>query len=268
MRSERELEGVPTPLRRLIAAAEHRLLMLDYDGTLAPFVVDRDEARPLPGSIAVLRRIASSRHTRVAIVSGRPVREVERLTGPLPVTFVGEHGWERREPDGSLVQLPMDPKVEAAISEGERIARAAGWGEFVERKRTAVVLHTRGLTEAEAKSVQDRCAEAWSPLAIAGQVNVDRIDGGMEVRARASNKGTVVRSLLAQAPPGTLGVFIGDDVTDEDAFEAVRDRGFGVRVGGQDRASFALGRLPTCEAVTRFLEEWLALVEDTHAGAS
>lgn len=268
MRSHDRLEPIPAKLWRMVALARHRLLMLDYDGTLAPFAVAREEARPLPSSVELLRRIAIAGHTNIAIVSGRPLHEVEALLGDLPATFVGEHGWERRAPSGEIIRRPLELSVAATIDAAEDAARDAGWGVLLERKRAAVVLHTRGLPEHEAVGIQDRCIAAWKPLVTGAHVSLDRIDGGVELRARGRNKGTVVLSLLSQSQPGTLGVFVGDDVTDEDAFEVVRDWGFGVRVGDCDKPTIAQGRLPSCEAVPDFLEEWLR-ISATHAdGAS
>jgi trehalose 6-phosphate phosphatase len=262
------LVGVPAPLWRMVALARHRLLMLDYDGTLAPFVVARNEARPLPRSLELLRRIAGSAHTTVAIVSGRPLREVEQLIGVLPAIFVGEHGWEQRAPNGEVIHRPLGHSVAATIDAAERVARDSGWGEFLERKRSAVVLHTRGVPDARARELEDRCAKAWEGLAVGGHVAVDRIDGGVEFRARGRNKGTVVLSLISQSIPGTLGVFVGDDVTDEDAFDVVREQGFGVRVGGGDRPSIAQGRLASCESVPEFLGEWLRVIRAFAPGAA
>ncbi|HEY7728059.1 MAG TPA: trehalose-phosphatase [Candidatus Eisenbacteria bacterium] len=262
------LAGIPASLWRRVSLARGRLLMLDYDGTLAPFRVARHEARPSARTLRLLRAIAGSAHTSVAIVSGRPLREVERLIGALPAVFVGEHGWERRGRDGRVDRVPLAHSVSATIDEAERAARSLGWGRWLERKRSAVVLHTRAMPEAEARDVRDRCVALWRPLAAPGHVSVDRIDGGMELRARGRNKGLVALSLLSESPPGTLGVFVGDDVTDEDAFDALRDRGFGVRVGGGDRPSLALGHLPSPDAVPDFLEEWVRVTEPPEGARS
>ncbi len=255
------LEGIPARLWRLVSAARHRLLMLDYDGTLAPFTVHRAQARPAPETMAIVQRIAARSHTSVAIISGRPLSEVEQLVGELDAVFIGEHGWERRASNGLLIRGLIDREIVDALREGEQIAREAGWGELLELKRSAIVLHTRALGPERTAELQDLCVAAWQGLARSGRMLIDRIDGGVELRARGRDKGTAVLSLLSHAPDGTLGVFVGDDATDEDAFEVVQDRGFGVRVGDPASDSLAMGRLPSCEAVPAFLEEWLAVCE-------
>jgi trehalose-phosphatase len=244
----------------MVAAARHRLLMLDYDGTLAPFHEVRGEALPLPRSLEFLREIVDSAHTDVAVVSGRPVRELERLLGPLAVTMVGEHGWEERLPDGALVRHPVPGEQLERLDEGERLVREHGLGSRLERKRTGLVLHTRALPAARAREVEDAVWVLWEPLAAGGAPGLERIDGGVELRARGRDKGSVVLGLVRDAPAATLAVFVGDDVTDEDAFEVVRDRGFGVRVGAAERPTLAAAGLPAPSAVAEFLEEWLRVV--------
>lgn len=251
-------DGVPPRLWELVSRARRRLLMLDYDGTLAPFRVVRSEARPLPRSMELVRRILTGTRTSVAIVSGRPVNEVERLIGPLPVLLVGEHGWERRLPGGRVVHRRLPAAAVAALDRAERVARDAGWSARLERKRSGVVLHTRGLPAAEARGLERRCARAWRRLARDGAVRVEPIHGGVEMRASGWDKGAVVRALCSRCAPGTLGVFVGDDLTDEDAFAAVREWGFGVRVGGDGRPTSALGHIASCETLPAFLRRWRA----------
>jgi len=263
MHATHALHGVPTQLWRMVELARHRLLMVDYDGTLAPFVEDRDRAWPHPRSLDGLRRIAQTGATSVVIVSGRPLADLERLVGDLPVTLYGEHGWEQRAPDGSIVRPPLERVVAAAIDEAERLARSHGAGERLERKRSGLVLHTRGLPAPEALALEQRCAEAWQGLARLGLLRLDHINGGLEIRARQRDKGTVVLSLVSHAEPGTLAVFVGDDVTDEDAFEVVRDYGFGVRVGDDDRPSSAMARIATSEEVADWLDRWLQVTTET-----
>jgi len=263
MHATHALHGVPTQLWRLVELARHRLLMVDYDGTLAPFVVDREHAWPHPRSLEWLRRIAEDGRTSVVVVSGRPLADLARLVGDLPVTLYGEHGWEQRAPDGSIVRPPLDRMVAAAIEEAERLALSLGAGDRIERKRSGLVLHTRGLSDADARALEQRCAEAWQGLARLGLLRLDHINGGLEIRARQRDKGTVVLSLVSHAEPGTLAVFVGDDVTDEDAFEVVRDYGFGVRVGDDDRPSSAMARIATCEGVADWLERWWTVTTET-----
>lgn len=254
------LNGIPRRLWRMVALARHRLLMLDYDGTIAPFVADRDRAHPLPAALDRLRRIAAGGHTDLAIVSGRPAIEIIGFIDDLPVTIVGEHGWERRDPGSEVIRWPLKPRQEKTLDRAAHDARRAGWSDLLERKRTSIVLHTRRLLAGEAKRIHDLGRALWGPLA-GSDFALDRIDGGLELRARGRNKGTAVLSLLSHASPGTLGTFVGDDVTDEEALEVVRDRGFGVRVGEPRFPTVAQGYLRSVEAVPEFLETWQTVAE-------
>jgi trehalose-phosphatase len=236
--------------------------MLDYDGTLAPFQPARDLAVPLPRSRELLSAIAGLPGMQVAIVSGRPIAELERWLGPLPATLVGEHGWEMREPDGTLTRHPLPTALVEQLDRAKRAAGERGLGERLERKRTGIVLHTRGLAAGRAHELEEQVWTLWRAAEDGGAVFRQRTDGGVELRARGRDKGSAVRSLVSRAPAGTLAVYVGDDATDEDAFAAVRDRGFGVRVGEGDRPTQAFARLPTSGSVVDFLEEWLRRAGD------
>lgn len=262
------LEGIPRRLWRLVSLARHRLLMLDYDGTLAPFCVARDVAVPLPRSLDALRAIAGESHTAVAVVSGRPLAEMERLLGTLTAAFIGEHGWETRLPDGSVMRHPVSGAQRMILDRAEQAAREKGLATRLERKRTGLVVHTRGMAESAARALEDQTLASWQPVAAGGSISLARMDGGVELRLSGRNKGTAVRSLVSRAPAGTLAVFVGDDVTDEDAFEVVREWGFGVRVGPDDRPTLATGRLPGCASVAVFLEEWLRVARGVASAAA
>lgn len=261
MNAARMLDGIPPALWRLVSLERPRLLMLDYDGTMAPFQVARDRARASVGTVELLEKICRGGHTTVAIVSGRPVAELVDLLGPLPLAFVGEHGWEERRPDGSLTRHGMPRRTADALDRAEQFARSRGWASFMERKRSGLVLHTRGLPTREAAFLEGECLNLWLPGVLPDETALVRIDGGIELRAVGRDKGTTVLALLSRAEPGTLAVYVGDDLTDEDAFAAVQGLGFGVRVGEDDRPTLASGRLPSPAAVEAFLAEWLRIVE-------
>jgi trehalose-phosphatase len=272
--------GVPGALWSRVAGAPHRLLMLDYDGTLAPLQIQADAARPRPRLLNLVARIAAAgdesraageagsragagavAHSSVAIVSGRTLPDLERLIGRLPVILVGEHGWDVRWPGRPTIRHPLPEPVAAGLRRAAAAAEAAGFAHHIERKRCAVILHTRGLTPAHAEEMARACAVPWALEAAAGALRLDRIDGGIELRAAARDKGTAVRELIAAVPTGAAAVCLGDDVSDEDAFLEVAQHGFGLRVGLDERPSHAAGRLPTQDDVEAFLAAWLAVLK-------
>lgn len=257
----RQRGWLPATLWRRAASASHRLLVLDYDGTLAPFNSVREEARPLTGIPGLLGQIASGGRTEVAVVSGRPIMEIERLMAVPLIHYVGEHGWETQRVGQAPARHELPEDVTEALRSAEETAAFAGLATCLERKRTALVLHTRGLAARVAEHRERECQGLWEPATARARLLLRKTEGGLELRAAARNKGTAVRELMAACPSGTLPVYVGDDETDEDAFREVLHDGFGIRVGLAERPSFATGRLATCSAVRRFLERWLLEIE-------
>lgn len=260
-----DLAGVPDRLWERVASASHRILFLDYDGTLASFHVDRDKAQAGHEILGRVRDIASTPGTTVAIVSGRPLAELTNHLGPMPVILVGEHGWEILHPGSRIEQYPLSPEHLAGLESAFQAARREEWRDRIERKRTALVLHTRGLPREEEERLLRAAGLAWGDLAERSGMRLDRIDGGIELRAAGRDKGSAVRDITAACPPDAFAVYVGDDATDEDAFREVEARGFGILVGSAARVSRASGRLPSTQAVGRFLERWLAVVPSSPA---
>src|SRR5512139_1698560 len=93
--AEPRMRGLSSDFWNRVHSADRRLLMLDYDGTLAPFHVSRMNARPSERCMEILRSIVESGHTKLVIVSGRPANEVRSLLPGLPVETFGAHGFER-----------------------------------------------------------------------------------------------------------------------------------------------------------------------------
>ncbi len=253
------LEGIPLRLWRAVSLAPHRLLMLDHDGTLALLQAVREDAVPPRRTLELVERIAASAGTAVAIVSGRPVQELSALLGPLPVTLVGEHGWESCEMSGRVLRFALPEGAALQLEHAEELARQAGLEPYLERKRSSLAVHTRSLARSVADQVEAAVARVWDPGHVGRKLRLVRFDGGLELRLLGHDKGSAVAQLLEREGPGTLAVYLGDDLTDEDAFEAVRDRGFGVRVGAPDRPTLATGWLAGPGEVADFLEEWLRI---------
>lgn len=240
-----------------IRAAPARLLMLDYDGTLAPFQADRRDARPAPGMLAVLRAVAARPATTLVIVSGRPTSELRSFLPRVPARWIGENGWEELEPNGTLLSHELPGAASHRLGLAFRAASACGWGPRLERKRTAVVMHTRGMDPEVTLQITGRCRMLWGTFFERDGLMLETTDGGLELRAAGRTKGTAVADLMRRSRPGTLPVYIGDDLCDEPAFRAVRPHGLTLRVGSSTRATHAEWLLPTVEDVRHFLEAWL-----------
>jgi trehalose 6-phosphate phosphatase len=236
--------------------ARERLLMLDYDGTLAPFTDNPSEVRPYPEVMRLLDEIMSWRRNRVVIVTGR---SLALTPPPLPLMrrpeLWGEHGWQQEVAGGLRVWNPPTEARAALSMAAERARDVEAWGARIERKCASIAVHWRGTPEPAAQAIETEVARRWAALPLPGLAAV-KFDGGMELRACARHKGKVVRELLAHAPDDTAAAYLGDDRTDEDAFQAITGRGIGVLVRRTWRPTSACGWLTPPAGLIGFLERW------------
>jgi len=239
-----------------LARARQRVLLLDYDGTLAPFHARPERAVPYPGVAGLLSQIMRSQGSRVIIVSGRGLEDLRRVLGFLRGAEAwGAHGWQHRAADGARIDFdPGRQALDALELAAGQSAPLLALGARLERKSAALAAHWRGLDAAAARQIQSCARELWSDLAGEALELLD-FDGGIELRARGRNKGDVVREALA----GDAGAaaYLGDDLTDEDAFAAMRGRGLGALVSPQLRPTQADLWLSPPLGLLEFLERWL-----------
>ena len=193
-------------------------LLLDLDGTLIDFaptpetVIVPDDLRT---SLAALR---ASLHNALAIVTGRPVEQVDTLLGPLPFAVAGEHGGAiRHAPDAPIERPPLADLPPDWLARAEALA-APYPGALVEPKRRSVVLHYRRAPDA------GPALFAAAQSLIAGHEDhftIMRANMAWELKPLGADKGSAVRALMDRAPfAGRTPVYIGDDVTDEDGIDA------------------------------------------------
>ena len=248
-------------LSRATASASTPVLALDYDGTLAPFHVDRSQALPYPGVQGWLSRIQAETPTHLVLISGRPAGEVRSLLALEPAPEIwGAHGLQRLWPDGRLEMGALDPGEDLVLRQALQALEAMGWQALAEVKPGSVVLHTRGLPPAEARRIQQAVHIAWRPLAAQLGPQLLEFDGGIELRSSRQNKGDALRTILAAQRPGTPVACLGDDLTDEDAFLALRGHtpALSVLVRPEWRATHAQAWLRPPEELMQFLEAWHA----------
>jgi len=256
--------------RRLFGMLEEGtpgLLLLDYDGTLAPFREERDEAFPypeVPGRLDSLRKAALQTGAAPPIlVSGRPASEVTRLLGldPHPEVW-GCHGWERLTTEGELINLEVGEPVEGLLEEAFQEGTRRMPDDRIEHKGAAVAAHFRNMPREDGNRLLESLRELWSSIAsgVSG-LELRDFDGGLELRASGRDKGSVVTDILDSRSPDTLAAYLGDDLTDEDAFRALRDRnGLSVLVRKELRETDAdLWVRPPVELL-EFLDRWLEAI--------
>lgn len=252
------------PLEAFLAALAgcgRCLLGLDYDGTLAPFRRRRGNAVPYPGVRELLRGIMAGGRTRVVILSGRPVSEVQDLLAMEPAPEIwGSHGWERRLPEGAVEIMPGTEDERAVLAAARRRLAEHGLLGCAEWKTAGVAVHWRGAADAE--DLQAQALAALLPLAAAPEFEIMPIAAGLELRCRRWHKGTALATVLAEEAPGVGAAYLGDDATDEDAFAVLAGRGLAVRVGTGPLATTATAVLEPGPGVLEFLGRWLAAAGD------
>ncbi|MFG0325975.1 MAG: trehalose-phosphatase [Phycisphaerales bacterium JB037] len=234
------------------------LVATDYDGTLAPIVEDPDAAKPERESIVALRALAKLPQTHVAVVSGRALADLASLSGlDGPVMLVGSHGSEfDHDFARSLTrdQTRLRKEIRASM---ERLAeRDPGFG--VEAKPASIAFHYRNADPGAAEAALDdlrRGPASWEGVQVKEGKKV------VELSVVTTSKGEALDTIRSRVGASAV-FFLGDDVTDEDAFERLHGPDVGVKVG--DGASAARCRVNDTVEVARCLariaerrEKWL-----------
>ena len=245
-------------LFRSLQGAARRALMLDYDGTLAPFHVDPAQAEPYPGVREALTALLAAGHTRVVLVTGRAVRDLLPLLrlDPLPEVW-GSHGWEEPAPAAGVALSEPAPEGRAALADAAALApELEARGARLELKPSGLAVHWRGLPPERSAAIREWLEARWTALDLGRGLDWRDFDGGVELRLPGRDKGHVVERLLGEMGPGTVAAYLGDDLTDEDAFRAIRGRGTGILVRREFRPTAADFLLQPPEEVLAFLARW------------
>jgi trehalose 6-phosphate phosphatase len=243
---------------RTLSASTTSALMLDYDGTLAPFQVDRFRAYPYPGVLPLLEKIQQTGNTRIIMITGRPIHEVQDLLTPLSgIEIWGAHGMEHLLPDGTRRQVPIVPELTAILQQAQQILKQSSPEEQMEIKPGGVVLHWRGLPADTVRTLHAQTLKDWAPLAQHPDIKLLDFEGGIELRVLRPDKGDVVGAILKSLDPTNSVAFLGDDLTDEDGFRILSDRGLPILVREEYRETSARAWIKPPEELLRFLEQWL-----------
>ncbi|WP_395159461.1 trehalose-phosphatase [Ilumatobacter sp.] len=238
----------PTQLGSKVAGYELPLLIgLDIDGVLSPLVDHADDARLLDGIADVLARLLAADDVSVAAVSGRAVSSMRTFGLPPAMRLVGSHGMEE---DGRPFESLDDAeraRLDQLIELADAAAVAGGDGAWVEHKQASVAVHIREADETLGTA-------ALSALAIATQgINGTSTKAGsnvLELFTRHASKGSAVERLRTESGSRTA-MFVGDDLTDEEAFAALGEADVSIKVG--PAPTMAQFRLAAPEDVLEFL---------------
>jgi trehalose 6-phosphate phosphatase len=208
-------------------------LLLDVDGTLLDMAPRPDEVHVPDDLRRTLWQLDERSGGAVALVSGRPLRDVDALFAPLLLSATGGHGAEVRVLTGERIEQWTAPMLDEALR--ARVRALAGDGVLVEDKGYSLAVHFRLAPDKEAAVRAALAAEREALPANA----VEMLDGKamVEFKQPGFNKGTGVRALMDHAPfAGRRPIFIGDDVTDEDAAAVMPEFGGIAYAVGRDIA--------------------------------
>jgi trehalose-phosphatase len=249
---------------KTVAAAPLSVLLLDYDGTLAPFSVDRQEAVPYEGLERLLQQIADTGRTRLVIVTGRDAREIPPLLRLQPSPEVwGAHGLQRLKTDGSCEMPEIPAGVVQALDDGKRWLADLGLEESAEMKPGSIAVHWRALeNKEEASKLRGRVLLGWFPIAERASLRLLEFDGGAEMRLPDQDKGHAVQTVLTETAGAPIA-YLGDDATDEHAFQALDPIGLTVLVRPTQRRTSAQAWLKPPDELMEFLSRWLGATQKT-----
>jgi trehalose 6-phosphate phosphatase len=222
----------------------------DMDGTLAPIAATPGAAHVPPQTKAAVERLVTLSGGAVAVVSGRPLDQIDALLAPLSLPGAGLHGAQWRAVDGRLVQLGVDPAPVARMVERLRPLHDRHPGVLLEDKGISLAVHYRNAPHCESLVVHETSA------AIAPYTDTFVLQPGkmvVEIKPRAASKAGAIERMMTRPPfLDRIALFAGDDLTDEAGFQAVNERnGVSIKVGEGPTA--ARWRFATPAALARWL---------------
>lgn len=224
-------------------------LFLDMDGVLAPLAPTPREVGPLARRTAMLSALDTRLGGRVAILSGRTLEEIDRISGGAARSASGVHGLERRLHDGHTERADVPESLRHVVAAFDAFAGTRP-GMLVENKGASVALHYRQSPDSrdDATALATRLSEETGLTLQPGHMV-------LELKTPGADKGTALAAFMSEPPfIGSVPVMLGDDQTDEFAFEAATALGgFGILVG-PERRTHARYRLDDVEAVLTWLE--------------
>jgi trehalose 6-phosphate phosphatase len=210
----------------------HRFaILLDVDGTLLDIAPTPQEVHVPDSLCETLLRMGRRVEGALALVSGRPLADLDQLFSPLRLPAIGGHGAEMRLASNGEAVASRAAPLNSQFRQLLKVIAARHSGIIVEDKEYSVALHYRLSPKEGLALVHDvrRACQEWS------DPSIQLLSGKavLEVKGRGFNKGTAVRELMNHAPfTGRTPIFIGDDITDEDAFRVVPEfQGIAMSVG-------------------------------------
>ena len=228
-------------------------LFLDVDGTLLELAATPDDVK-VPASLRnTLQLAAESVAGALALISGRSISALDHLFSPCIFPAAGKHGLERRDAHGNMSTPDIDSSMLDPMRSALHQLILEHRGLLLEDKGNALAFHYRRAPDCESM-VRDVMSEVIKPVSDKFMLRPGKYV--FEITPRGFTKRTAIEAFMREAPfAGRIPVFLGDDVTDEDGFEAVNElQGYSVRVGNP-YASAANYQLASVHSVIAWLRE-------------
>ena len=258
--SDRGTQELPSALDRMEQIEEclegrTPAIFLDYDGVLTPIVRRAEDALISPQMRQAVRSLAGL--CTVAVVSGRDLQDVKQMAGIDGIVYAGSHGFDIEGPAGLHLEFQKGVEYLPALDRGEeklskRLADIGGVR--LERKRFALAVHFREVAEQDIASVEEAVD------GVVRDIRGLRKTGGkkiFELRPDIDwDKGKAVRFLMEKLHlegPQVVPFYLGDDLTDEDAFKELKGGGVGIVVRDEERPTMADYALENPDEVRDFL---------------
>lgn len=240
-----------------VSRAETPVLLLDYDGTLAPFKDRPGDAVPYDGVKDILQGIRNNQRTRLVVISGRSIDDLLPLLAMDPSPEIwGSHGLEHLRPDGSRRQRELPEQTVKGFERIVRFVHENDLQEATEYKPSGAAFHWRGVSADRVAAIRRIVIDAWYNAVDDYGLELHEFDGGIELRAAGITKGDAVASILSTTPGDQPVAFFGDDRTDEDGFRALSGRGMSVLVRPEFRETTADVWLQPPEELLEILRHW------------
>jgi trehalose-phosphatase len=244
--------------------AESKSLLLDFDGTLAPFHPNPDAVSLYPGVSTRLNALLEQGRTRLVLVTGRFTESIlPLLTLARRPEIWGSHGLERLHADGTYDVAPIDRRAREGLARARQWAQRRDLLARCDEKPGCLALNLRVLEPVLAQTTRKDAIRDWEPIASESGLSVQETDGGLELRAPARNKGDAVRTVRSEMGSGTILAYLGDDFSDEDAFRVLGPNDVGVLVRPELRPTAADIWIRPPQELLDFLDAWLRV--DTSA---
>lgn len=248
-----------------VSISPETIILLDYDGTLAPFKKKRSKAVPYRGIKEILTKLIDLNNCKIIIVSGRSVSDIRLLLDLEKYPEIwGCHGAEKITEDGNLLTTELSRQTIKGLKEAKEAVIKKGLWKRCEQKYSSLALHWRELSSSKIYNLKKRVVSMWENIIRKNDLTISEFDGGIEIRPENITKGNVVDSILNQYREGIPVIYVGDDFTDEDAFRALKGKGLSVLVKPRYRSTEADIWLKPPGELLDFLNELAGALETNY----